>query len=282
MAQKTKFFRVALEGATTDGRTIDRAWIEQMAANFDPLKYGARVWMEHIRGTLPDSPFQAYGDVTALKAEEVTIDGKKKLALFAQIEPLPALVAMNKAKQKIYTSVEINPKFGDSGQAYLMGLGVTDSPASLGTEMLTFAAQHPAASPLAARKQAPEHLFSELVELQLELEPEEEPGKLAAAMQGLKDKVAKFTGKSKAQDGQIGELIDVVGEVAKATGDLAEQFSAEAQANATHRGVVQNLQSQFTELQAKYALIDTTDAGGKHSHRPAATGKNGNAALTDC
>ncbi len=197
-----------------------------MAANFDPQKYGARIWMEHIRSTVADSPFQAYGDVTALKAEEITLDGKKKLALFAQIEPLPALVAMNKARQKIYTSVEINPKFGDSGQAYLMGLGVTDSPASLGTEMLTFSAQHPEANPLAHRKQAPGNLFSELVELDLQMEPEESPSVIALAMQGLKDKVAKFTGKAKAHEGQIGELIEVMGEVATATGDLAAQFSA--------------------------------------------------------
>ena len=53
---KSKFFRVALEGATTDGRKIERSWIQQMAKNFDPQKYGARIWMEHIRGTLADSP----------------------------------------------------------------------------------------------------------------------------------------------------------------------------------------------------------------------------------
>src|SRR5437868_2595181 len=107
MAQKSKFFRVAVEGATTDGRNIDRAWIEQMARTFDPQKYGARVWLEHIRGTYPDSDFRAYGDVTAVKAEEITLDGKKKLALFAQIAPLPDLVAMTtKHKQKIYPSIQ--------------------------------------------------------------------------------------------------------------------------------------------------------------------------------
>ena len=147
MAQKSKFFRVAVDGATTDGRTIDRSWIEQMARNFDPQKYGARIWLEHIRGIYPDSDFRAYGDVTAVKAEEVTIDGKKKLALFAQIAPLPDLVAMTtKNKQKVYTSIEVNPKFADTGEAYLVGLGVTDSPASLGTDVLSFAAQNPKAS----------------------------------------------------------------------------------------------------------------------------------------
>lgn len=69
------FFRVATEGATTDGRIISRDWITQMAGNYDPKKYGARVWMEHMRGMFHDGPFPALGDIKALKAEEVE-DGK--------------------------------------------------------------------------------------------------------------------------------------------------------------------------------------------------------------
>ena len=33
--------------------------------------------MEHLRGTLADSSFRAYGDVLAVKAEEVEINGEK-------------------------------------------------------------------------------------------------------------------------------------------------------------------------------------------------------------
>ncbi|HEJ9876616.1 TPA: GPO family capsid scaffolding protein, partial [Pseudomonas aeruginosa] len=29
---RSKWFRIAVEGATTDGRNIERDWIEQMAA----------------------------------------------------------------------------------------------------------------------------------------------------------------------------------------------------------------------------------------------------------
>ena len=148
----SKYFRVAVEGGTTDGRKIERSWIEQIAKNFNRQTYGARVWLEHIRGIVPGSVFDALGDVAAVKAEEVNLNGEKKLALFAQIEALPSLVSINKSKQKLYTSCEINPKFGDSGEAYLVGLAVTDSPASLGTEMLAFSATAGANSPLAARK----------------------------------------------------------------------------------------------------------------------------------
>ena len=115
---KSKWFRVAVEGATTDGRQIQRDWIEQMAEQYSPDTYGARVNCEHLKTYMPRGDFGAYGDVLALKAEEVEIDGKKKLALFAQIEPTPELVALNKEKQKIYTSIEVNPKFADTGKAY--------------------------------------------------------------------------------------------------------------------------------------------------------------------
>ncbi|HWX03569.1 GPO family capsid scaffolding protein, partial [Collimonas sp.] len=42
-------------------------------------------WVEHLRSTWADGAFKAYGDVTAVKAEEVELGGVKKLALYAQI-----------------------------------------------------------------------------------------------------------------------------------------------------------------------------------------------------
>lgn len=41
---------------------------------------------------------------------------------------------MVRAGQKVYTSMEIRPNFSNSGKCYLIGLAVTDDPASLGTE----------------------------------------------------------------------------------------------------------------------------------------------------
>ncbi|MCI0593460.1 GPO family capsid scaffolding protein, partial [Chromohalobacter sp.] len=132
-----KWFRIATEGATTDGRNISAAWLQQMADNFDPDTYGCRINLEHMRGMLPDGPFKSYGDVTALKAEKGE-DGK--LQLLAAIDPTDDLKALNDKRQKVYTSMEVDPNFADSGEAYLVGLAVTDSPASLGTQMLQFAA----------------------------------------------------------------------------------------------------------------------------------------------
>lgn len=168
---RSKFFRVAVAGTTTDGRKIEPEWIEQMAATYNRATYGARVWMEHLRSLLAESPFRAYGDVLALKAEEVEINGEKRLALFAQIEPTDDLVNMvNNQKQKLYTSIEVQPDFAGTGKAYFVGLAVTDSPASLGTEMLAFAAEHPDKNPLKSRKQNPDNLFTTATETVIDLE----------------------------------------------------------------------------------------------------------------
>lgn len=48
---------------------------------------------------------------------------------------------MNKAAQKVYTSMEIQPNFANTGKCYLVGLAVTDDPASLGTEYRNSAAR---------------------------------------------------------------------------------------------------------------------------------------------
>lgn len=171
---KSRFFRVATEGATTDGRQIERQWLSDMAATYNPVTYTARVNMEHVRGITADPPFQALGDVLSLKTENVdlTIGGKveSRLALYAEIDALDPLVAMNKAGQKLYTSIEVNPDFAGSGKAYLVGLAVTDSPASLGTEMLQFCAGKGDASPLAHRKQDKGNLFTAAAETTLEFD----------------------------------------------------------------------------------------------------------------
>lgn len=179
---KSRFFRVAVEGATTDGRAIERQWLLDAAETYNPQTYAARVNLEHIRGITAEPPFQSLGDVLSLRTEDVQLDvgGKteKRLALFAEIEALDPLVAMNKAKQKLFSSIEISPNFAGTGKAYLVGLAVTDSPASLGTEMLQFAAAQGEKSPLRARKQHADNLFSAAEEFSLELvDDEADPAK---------------------------------------------------------------------------------------------------------
>ncbi|PHM36197.1 phage capsid scaffolding protein [Xenorhabdus mauleonii] len=164
MATKSKPFRICVEGATTDGRKIQREWLTQIADNYDPNTYGARINQEHYNYSWS----ARFGDVESVYTEEIK-DGKLagKLGLYGVLSPTEELVAMNRKRQKVYTSAEINLDFADSGGAYLVGLAVTDSPASLGTEMLQFSASA-AASPLSARKQHPDNLFTAAEETVLE------------------------------------------------------------------------------------------------------------------
>lgn len=163
--KKSKKFVIATEGATVDGRTIDRSWIEQMAASYNPSVYKAGINIEHIRGVTPDSPFKNYGYVESLSTQEAD-DGK--LQLLAEIKPSDDLVKLVKGYQKTFTSVEVNPKFADTGKAYLQGLAVTDTPASLGTDMLEFTASKPDSSPLTKRKLHADNHFSAAAETAIE------------------------------------------------------------------------------------------------------------------
>lgn len=262
-AEKTKFFRIAKEGATTDGRTIERDWLEQMAANYDPVNvYGARINLEHFRGIVPDGPFKAYGDVLALETRDEP-DGK--LGLYAQIKPTADLVAMTKAGQKIYTSCEINPSFADTGEAYLVGLAVTDNPASLGTEILAFAAKNPDASPLAKKKQDPANLFSAAgEELVLEMETKGVTGVLLSKVKALLGKTTKEQGQ--AADARFADVHAAVEEVATHTQESLTALTA----------TVKGLTDQVAQLTAK---LSHTPDGTKP--RPMQTG-GGTEAKTDC
>lgn len=267
---RSKFFRVALEGATCDGRTIERKDIEDMAATYSQGVYGARVWIDHIRGILPDSAFRAYGDVTALKAEEVDFNGSKKLALFAQIDPTEDLVTIvNVQKQKVFTSIELAPDFAGSGKAYLYGLAVTDNPASLGTEMLAFAVQHPDNNPLTKRKQLPENVFSVAEESAIELEEvtqqDPPPSKIAAlfAAMGFKPKTAPESKPEEAPD--VGEFM---AQVLEAFSEQAEEIASLKEQLALATGKQQQFAAQLAGI-AK--TLNETPQG--FTKRPAVTGK---------
>ncbi len=149
-----KMFRIAREGKTIDKREITAQQIDEMAESYSPKLYGARIWLEHIRGLFADSAFPALGDVVSLSADT---DDTGRRVLLAELSPTAELVKMNEKRQKIFSSIELDPNFSDTGKAYLTGLAVTDSPASTGTEALCFSAQKANAT----------HLFSEFTECPL-------------------------------------------------------------------------------------------------------------------
>lgn len=242
---RSKLFRVAVEGATTDGREIQRSWIEDMAATYNRNTYGARLNCEHIKGLAPDSVFGSYGDVLSLEAKEVDIAGEKKLALFAQIEPTEALIALNKKGQKIYTSIEVQPNFAKTGKAYLVGLAVTDSPASLGTEALEFSAQK---GTLANRKLHADNLFTAAEETELEFEEVDDS---TGAFKELATRVKALFSKNQKQDTQFAELGEALGGLV----EHAEQQLAVVEAIQDEQA---DLSTKVTDLESRIQELSDT------------------------
>lgn len=275
-----KWFRVATEGATTDSRKISREWIEQMAKNFNRTKYGARVWLEHMRGMFADGPFAALGDVTAVKAEEIKEgDLAGKLGLFVQLDPTDQLKKMNADRQKIYTSIEVDPEFSDTGEAYLVGLAVTDSPASLGTEMLQFSSQQGSASPLASKKQRPENVFTAAIETAFDFAEEalEDKGpSLAEKVKSMFQRQAKkFTGELAGFREDLEKTLELfVEKCGSLESELAKRPTADAfnELDTAHKQLKKDFDALYTKLDI------TPDTPARHS----ATGSDGGATLTDC
>ena len=288
---KSRFFCVAVEGATTDGRVIEASWLTEMASNYNPATYGARVNCEHVRGYSGEPPFNAYGDVLALEVRDIEIElnGKKetKKALFAQIDANDQLIALNKKGQKLYTSIEVNPNFAGKGQAYLMALAVTDSPASLGTEMLEFAAKA-TVNPFSSRKQHADNLFSATdanapIELVFE-DGQDLTGGQSFSLNTILAAAAKKFGLKAADEATTTIVVPAAGaqpDIAGAFADLSqglqtfnEQIERE---RAADRAAFGQLQSDFNALKAKLEA----EPNPNHNHRQLATGGAGGV-VTDC
>lgn len=162
----TKRFRVAREGQTVDGRVLYRQDIQDMADSYNPDHYAGRINIEHLSGWSPEPPFNAYGDVVQVEA----VDEGGKLCLYNTISALPSLIALNSKGQKIYPSIEFYTNFAGSGKAYQVGLALTDTPNSLGTQPLKFSA-----NPHAHRTVPHQEIFMTLGQQATDATPAQEP-----------------------------------------------------------------------------------------------------------
>jgi hypothetical protein len=269
----SKLFRIAVAGDTTDGRVIEADWLTQMADSYNPEKYTARINCEHMRGYSPEGPFGMYGSVVALQAKTAEIDGEKKMALFASIEPTPELVTLNRKGQKLFTSMEIDPDFAKSGQFYLSGLAITDSPASLGTEQLQFAATAKE-NPLAGRKQKPENMFSVANAAELEFD-DETP---------LLDKIkSMFTKQAAGQSGKDKDFGEALEAIATEIGDINERFNTlDTDTGGVDAEKFAALETQFSDLKTELETVTKALEGTSNfKKRPPSSGGDGEV-LTDC
>ena len=275
MSKKSNWFVVATEGATTDGRKIERNWLSQIAEDYDPKKYGARINLEHFRWRYfdkEDAHSYSYGDVLAVKTQE-TEDGK--LQLLAQIEPTDKLVELVKQKQKVYTSIEVDTTFANTDRAYLVGLAVTDSPASLGTEYLSFCAGAKA-NPLSERKQKAENLFTAAIETELEFEEVKEKGlSVFAKIRAL------FADKEKTDDERFTDHQKYIELLAEQTQKTLEKLTALSADLAKQQTELTEMKATNESIQAKFTTLEKTPSAD-FGKRPIIAGEGKSEFLTDC
>ncbi|MBS5194160.1 MAG: GPO family capsid scaffolding protein [Morganella morganii] len=279
MPVTSKPVRICTEGATTDGRVIQRSWLTDIEKNYDPNVYGARINLEHIKYEW----MPRFGDVESVYTEEIT-DGalKGKLALYATLKPTADLIEMNKKRQKVYTSAEIAPKFADTGAAYLVGLAVTDNPASLGTQMLQFS-QGGGESPFADRKQSKDNVITLAEETVIEF-TEDKPDELKVP--SLFTRIAEvLNGKGKKDDARFHDVHQSVELIAKAVEAIQTDVAALKTTPLTvdapeEPAELTALKKELSELKAQLSQQD--NSGHK---RPVSLGNNGTQPeelLTDC
>lgn len=264
-AKPRKKFRVAVSGNTVDGREIQPQHLRDAAANYNLEVYAARVNIEHILSPYPGSDFGAMGDVVALSAEDIT-EGPLagRTGLYAEIEPSERMKQMTDKGQKVYSSIELHPQFALNGKAYMMGLAMTDTPASLGTERLKFAAQQRASVMAFNNQQAEAPMITEAIEaevIELAAQRSDEGKQWFNRVMGILGKGQKT------DDQRFGQVHQAVEAVAQSQVDLGEQFSTAEQERQQDKAAIQKL---TTDLAALRQQLEGTD--GNFSQRQPAGG----------
>ncbi|MBE4578333.1 capsid protein [Vibrio navarrensis] len=270
MPKTSDWVVIATEGSTVDGRKITKSWINDMASLYAKDEYTALIWPEHWRSSWGPFEGKNWGVVEELKAEVLD----DKLRLFGKITPNQYLLDANQEGQKLFTSIEPNPDYKGEGRCYLMGLAVTDSPASTGTTQLKFSRRHGEETAIESDALEELHLekcfsrkdrlFSALRTFISGEEPEtpskpqpedEEPmnkeqfSELMAAVNGISKKQEELEGQFKTFSAQETETNTVETEGGKDTnGMTAEQFSQLTEKLDGMANKMGELESKFNQL----------------------------------
>lgn len=268
----SKPFAIATEGPTIDGRNISREWLTQMASSYNPNVYTAVANLEHYLSSLPDSVFGAYGKVVSLATRETEIMGEKKLQLMAVVDANDKLVAMQKAGQKCFSSMEVLNNFIGKGIAYLSGLAFTNTPASIGTESMKFSA---------AGASGERYAFADGIEIEFEAEAKPNAGETLFAkvkdLLGLGEKKAdeRFADQAAAIEAIAFSQKDALAAIEKLDGAL-KKFGAGLDDIKALKEAHAKFDADFAALKEKLGTTDADDKG-----RPPATGGSGQI-KTDC
>jgi hypothetical protein len=186
------------------------------------------------------------------------------------------LVLLNKKRQKVYFSAELHPNFKKSGEAYLVGLAITDNPASLGTEMMKLAAGCEV-SPYADRKFDKEILFSASHEATLEFDDE------TPLLEKIKSMFTKQAANQSEKEGEseqaftaIAEEIGNMNELIAALGSGDDAGQVDTAKFAALQDEIKAFKTDLSEM--KTALEQTSN----YKKRPPSSGGNGVEEETDC
>ena len=240
---------IAMSGTTADGREIRPEHIQQMADSYNPETYAARINLEHLRFVFPYPEVSGFGDVVALKAEK---QKSGKIALLAQLAVNDNLQALWDADQKIYSSIEYRENFAGTGKAYLEGLAVTDSPASLNTS------RHFSVTNTAAIAAAQSVNISEYTEMTTAAENQtKSPGLFSALLAKFAVAEPKDEPEAKTATNESQPAADPAEKYAKEIEQVKTDLAESAQFSAGLLQKVEKLEAELEKFRAELAAAET-------------------------
>ncbi|HAX1983213.1 TPA: GPO family capsid scaffolding protein, partial [Escherichia coli] len=168
--------------------------------------------------------------------------------------------------KKIYSSIELEPNIEAVGGPYVIGLAMTDTPASLGTERLKFAAQQRASIMQFSNSAGEVAMFTECMEAELVASVQdstEESRKWFSRVMALISKTRNTDSE------QFAHVREAVESIATEQAGLLDRFHAMEEQQRSDRATLEALTRELTELKAQ---LKTEDAD--KVHRFTATGGN--------
>ncbi len=127
---KTEWITVLTAGRTIDGRAVSDQDVIDLGATYDRAEYTAVINVEHVQGY----------NMGVVSEARHTKDAKGRTCLQVRLEPNRQFMYLVESKNKLFQSVEFVRNFCGTGRAYLTGLAMTDTPASVGTTQIKLSA----------------------------------------------------------------------------------------------------------------------------------------------
>lgn len=263
---------VCTEGGTLNGFAVTRDQIQQMADNYSPQLYGARLNLEHITSILPDSPWRHFSMVDSARAFELPdgpLKGKLALEITATIDPVKdaALITLNESGQKVFSSIEFLPDCPNDAAkgAYLTGVALTDTPAAFGTQVITLSNRE-RGLPDDAKNTYTASLETVVKMSAAEKQQTEQKSLAAEFLSGLK-KVLNFQRESGNQD------VSALQEGIKLTAQTcADALTAIQKLTADKQALSDDVTALKTEIAELKTTLSNTDAGNEPRQLSTGTG----------